>query len=79
MWVEPSERGGGVAAELVEAVAEHAGTAAASCLVLWVTEVNQRARAFYERLGFRYTGARQLVRDDEPSHFELQMTRELAP
>ena len=78
MWVHPDSRGSGVAAGLVDAVAAHARQAGSTVLVLWVTEVNGRARAFYERLGFGYTGARQLVREDEPGHFEVQMRRELA-
>jgi GNAT superfamily N-acetyltransferase len=78
MWVHPDRRGSGVAAGLVDAVAAHVLQAGSTALVLWVTEVNDRARAFYERLGFGYTGARQLVREDEPGHFEVQMRRELA-
>lgn len=78
MWVHPDSRGSEVATELVDAVAEHVLKAGATALVLWVTEVNDRARAFYERLGFGYTSARQLVRDDEPGHYELQMRRDLA-
>jgi GNAT superfamily N-acetyltransferase len=78
MWVHPDSRGSGVAVGLVDAVAAHALRAGSATLVLWVTEVNDRARAFYQRLGFAYTGARQLVRDDEPDHFELQMRRDLA-
>ena len=77
MWVEPGKRGSGVAAGLVDAVAAHVLAAGATILVLWVTEANDRARAFYERRGFARTGARQLVRDDEPGRFELQMRRDL--
>jgi ribosomal protein S18 acetylase RimI-like enzyme len=77
MWVDPRARGLGVADELVEAVASHARTEAAASLVLWVTEVNDRARAFYKRVGFVPTGARQPVRPDEPDHWEEQMIRRL--
>jgi hypothetical protein len=44
---------------------------------LWVTEVNARARAFYRRLGFVSTGRRQLVRLEEPDHWEEQLVRRL--
>ena len=77
MWVGPNARGTGVAATLVDAVAGHAASQGAGTLVLWVTEVNDRARAFYRRLGFAPTGARQPVRPDEPDHIELQMIRPL--
>ncbi len=75
MWVRPAARGLGVADSLVEAVAAHARNHGAESLVLWVTEVNGRARAFYRRLGFVPTGARQLVRPEQPDHWEVQMIR----
>jgi ribosomal protein S18 acetylase RimI-like enzyme len=77
MWVDPRARGLGVADALVEAVAGHVSVAGAPQLVLWVTEVNDRARAFYQRMGFSLTGARQPVRPTEPDHWEAQMIRQL--
>jgi ribosomal protein S18 acetylase RimI-like enzyme len=77
MWVAPEARGTGVADGLVEQVAAHALSAGAASLVLWVTEINGRARAFYRRAGFGPTGARQLVRPDDPGHYEVQMIRQL--
>lgn len=77
MWVASGARGLGVADKLVEAVADCARAQGASGLVLWVTEVNDRARAFYQRMGFARTGTRQLVRPDEPDNWELQMIRHL--
>ncbi|HEX9033206.1 MAG TPA: GNAT family N-acetyltransferase [Streptosporangiaceae bacterium] len=78
MWVDPAVRGLGVADRLVEAVAQHASTAGgARSLVLWVTEMNDRARGFYQRMGFVPTGARQLVRPDEPDNWEMQLIRRL--
>jgi GNAT superfamily N-acetyltransferase len=77
MWVDGAVRGSGVADELVEAVAGHARAEGAATLVLWVTEPNSRARSFYQRMGFASTGARQLVRPDEPGCFEVQMARQL--
>jgi GNAT superfamily N-acetyltransferase len=75
MWVEPDARGTGVAERLIEAVSWHAQAHGASSMTLWVTEINARAKAFYQRIGFVPTGARQPVREDEPEHWEQQMIR----
>ena len=57
MWVAPSHRGSGVADALVDAVLEWArDDARAEVVGLWVTRTNDRARRFYERLGFVETG-----------------------
>lgn len=78
MWVDPRARGLGASDGLVHAVASHArAQGSAEWLVLWVTEVNGRARSFYQRLGFAPTGARQLVRPEEPDHWEEQLIRRL--
>jgi ribosomal protein S18 acetylase RimI-like enzyme len=78
MWVAPECRGHGVAGQLVEAVCDLARQSGAPSVTLWVTEVNDRARAFYRRLGFAPTGERQLVRPEEPEHFEEELSRQLA-
>lgn len=77
MWVDPAVRGQGVADQLVEAVCGQARQAGAATITLWVTEMNERAAAFYRRLGFTPTGARQLVRPDEPDRWELELARSL--
>ena len=77
MWVSPSARGSGLAERLVQAVADAARANGATRLILWVTDVNERARAFYSRLGFLPTGARQLVRPDEPDHWEEERSLDL--
>jgi len=77
MWVAPACRGQGVADRLVAAVCEHARRSGAASVTLWVTEVNDRARAFYRRTGFAPTGGRQLVRPEEPDHFEEELARRL--
>ena len=74
MWVAPGYRGQGVADALVGAVCDLAREAGASSLTLWVTDVNDRARAFYRRLGFTATGARMLVRPEEPDNWEEELT-----
>jgi GNAT superfamily N-acetyltransferase len=77
MWVSPQARGHGVADGLVEAVCAWGRENGAARAVLWVTEVNARAQAFYRRLGFVSNGTRQLVRPQEPDHWEVQMERQL--
>jgi len=78
MWVSPTARGHGIADRLVAAVAACACADSAERLTLWVTDANTRARAFYLRLGFRSTGRRQLVRPEEPDHWEEEQTLDLS-
>jgi GNAT superfamily N-acetyltransferase len=67
MWVEPSLRGSGLAAELVARVAGWARADGARVLALWATQRAARARAFYERLGFAPTGdERPMPAKDHP-------------
>jgi ribosomal protein S18 acetylase RimI-like enzyme len=77
MWVAPKVRGTGVADRLVAAVRDLAQQSGAASVTLWVTEVNGRARAFYRRLGFVPTGGRQLVRPEEPDHWEEELSLQL--
>jgi ribosomal protein S18 acetylase RimI-like enzyme len=77
MWVSPQARGRGVGDGLVEAVCDWARADGAARVELWVTDVNARARRFYQRAGFVGTGRRQQVRPDEPDHWEQQMERQL--
>ena len=73
MWVSPRWRGKDVASRLVAEICTLAQQSGARAMTLWVTEVNDRARAFYVKRGFRPTGARQPVRPDEPDTFEDEM------
>jgi len=77
MWVSPQARGSGIADGLVQAVCACAQASGAALISLWVTDVNARAWAFYRRMGFASTGARQLVRPQEPDHWEEQVARQL--
>lgn len=52
MWVEPTHRGSGVAEQLVDHVLDFVTAAGGSAVELWVTVGNDRARRFYERMGF---------------------------
>jgi len=78
MWVSPKVRGTGIADRLVVAVCELARQSGFTAVMLWVTEMNGRARAFYRRLGFAPTGGRQLVRPDEPDHWEEELSLRLS-
>jgi ribosomal protein S18 acetylase RimI-like enzyme len=59
MWVQPGARGAGIADRLVAAAAGYARAAGAAQVTLWVAIGNDRARGFYERMGFVPTGRRQ--------------------
>lgn len=76
MYVTPDARGMGVAAALVEAVSTWARRDGADALFLHVTETVARARAFYEKAGFRYNGER-ISMDRDPSLTLVTMERDL--
>jgi ribosomal protein S18 acetylase RimI-like enzyme len=79
MWVSPQVRGSGVADGLVAAVTAHARAAGGSTVTLWVAAGNDRARGFYERMGFRPTGIQQTYqRADESNLDEEEFALELA-
>jgi GNAT superfamily N-acetyltransferase len=56
MYVTPSERGTGTAALLVEAIGKWATSEGVNEVFLHVTSSVPRARAFYEKIGFRPNG-----------------------
>jgi ribosomal protein S18 acetylase RimI-like enzyme len=62
MWVDPRHRGSSVATQLLDAVLDWARAAGAPEVALGVAEDNDRARRFYERAGFRPTGAGEPLR-----------------
>jgi ribosomal protein S18 acetylase RimI-like enzyme len=77
MWVRPAARGAGLADLLVGAVIEHARQAGAGRVTLWVAVGNDRARGFYQRMGFTPTGRRQQYPRDgaaalDEEEFELK-------
>ena len=61
MWVAPEARGDGVGPRLVQAAGDAAALEGALVLTLFVADGNDRARRFYERLGFRATGERETL------------------
>jgi GNAT superfamily N-acetyltransferase len=73
MWVHPKIRGSGGADELVAAVISWAQSEDAKLVRLKVIQGNDRARCFYERMGFRSTGHENLRERD--GLIEVQMER----
>ena len=78
MWVRPASRGTGAATALVEAVCAWAAGEGRRAVSLWVADGNDRARRFYERLGFTGTGERQPL-PSNPRIGEERMERTLRP
>ena len=76
MFVEPAERGRGLGAALVAAVAAWARARGATSLYLWVTATNDSAIALYEKCSFRRTGNQRRV-PHSPSLAEIRMVRDL--
>jgi ribosomal protein S18 acetylase RimI-like enzyme len=73
VYVTPAHRGTGLADQMVGVVRDWArDEAAVSRLHLYVHEDNQRARAFYRRLGFTETGA-WLPYELVPTERDLEM------
>ena len=77
MWVDPALRGSGAAEALVASLLAWAETEGARQMRLAVIQTNDRARRFYERLGFRENG-RQGVRERDGA-IEVEMERAVAP
>jgi ribosomal protein S18 acetylase RimI-like enzyme len=79
MYVRPEARGRGVADALMRALVEHA-RGRVRLLKLTVMADNARARAFYERHGFRLYGVEpQAVRQDGELRDEALMWLPLTP
>jgi ribosomal protein S18 acetylase RimI-like enzyme len=72
MWVSPSHRGAGIAADLVRSVVGWANETGAATVDLWVTRGNDAAMRLYEAAGFRPTGEHQPLPSD-PCKDELRM------
>jgi ribosomal protein S18 acetylase RimI-like enzyme len=73
MWVHPQTRGSGGADKLGTAVVAWAQAEGAKIVRLKVIQGNDRARHFYERMGFRSTGREELRQRD--GLIEIQMER----
>lgn len=73
MWVCPALRGSGAGDALVAAVLSWANSRGATSVRLRVIQENDRARHFYRRNGFRYTGQEEVRQRD--GMIEMQMER----
>ena len=72
MWVHPQIRGSGGADELVAAVVAWARSEGAKVVRLKVIQGNDRARGFYERMGFRTTGREEIRLRDGLIEVEME-------
>jgi GNAT superfamily N-acetyltransferase len=59
IYVRPERWRDGLGRALLETATAHLQAGGARTLVLWVLEANDRARAFYESMGWRPDGGRQ--------------------
>ncbi len=66
MWVDPAWRTRGVGSRLVHEVLAWARSWGSTWVILGVTENNDGAARFYERLGFVDTGERHRLREGSP-------------
>ena len=73
MWVDPAWRTLGVGSRLVRQVLAWARSWGSSEVILAVTDNNEGAARFYERLGFADTGKRHPLR--EGSQLEVRIMR----
>jgi ribosomal protein S18 acetylase RimI-like enzyme len=72
MWVAAHARGRGVSEALVRALLDGAAGLGVRRVVLHVGETNFRAARFYERMGFRPTGA-TCVLEHQPEVTEVEL------
>lgn len=78
MYVSPSARGTGTAAAMVRRVANWARHEGATSLHLYVGSAVARARAFYAKVGFTFTGEPFAMERDPTMQFQ-EMVLELEP
>jgi ribosomal protein S18 acetylase RimI-like enzyme len=74
MWTAPTHRQRGVGRLLVDEILRWAHHRGARTLLLMVTNINQPAILFYERLGFTRTGRIEPYPND-PAILEIEMSR----
>jgi ribosomal protein S18 acetylase RimI-like enzyme len=76
-WVDPSRRGRGIGAQLVDAVVGWAIDRRFKRLRLWVAADNDTAERLYARLGFVRTGEVQPMGKQGSGAIEFAMVRQL--
>lgn len=72
VYVSPAERGGDTATRLLQGVIAHA-RAHVDVLTGHVTVGNPRARAFYVRLGFGFSGVERKILKIEGRHYDQEI------
>lgn len=75
VYVKAAHRGTAVASELMAAVEDWGRSWKAPLATLWVTETNERARGFYEKIGYHPTGDRKAI--PRSSDIELRLEKHL--
>lgn len=73
MWVDPELRGTGAAADLVGEVIRWAVGRGFMVVRLWVTEGNERAIGLYRKLGFVFTGERDVRERDGLTELQMEL------
>jgi GNAT superfamily N-acetyltransferase len=76
VYVSPTHRGTALASELMGAVENWGLDWKAPAASLWVAETNDRARAFYTRLGYQPTGDRTRMKP-ESDRMEIRLEKPL--
>lgn len=76
VYVSPALRGSGLASDLMGAVESWGSGWKAPAASLWVAETNDRARAFYARLGYEPTGDRTRMKPGS-DHMEIRLEKSL--
>lgn len=77
MWVSPSDRKGGIAQKLADAVFSWASADGGDTVTLYVGPTNAPARKLYDALGFTDTGDRWVLDEDDPDGAWIKMSRAL--
>ena len=73
MWIDPQDRGTGLAEELIGEVVRWAFEQRAATVRLFVTEGNTRAESVYRRVGFSRTGQTEIRSRDDATEVEMQL------
>jgi GNAT superfamily N-acetyltransferase len=73
IYVRPDAWRSGAGRALMDAAVEHLRGAGLTPIRLWVLEANARARAFYERYGFRLDGGRSVFVVEQPGQLPVEL------
>jgi GNAT superfamily N-acetyltransferase len=79
LYIRPGYWRLGIGRMLMDQFVQHWRAQGATTQVLWVFEKNDRARRFYEAMGWQLDGARQELRLADSSAIEIRYRRRLHP